>query len=125
MEGQEINTAKKLLAYEVTSLVHGKEEAEKAQAAAQALFEAGGASANMPTKTLTDDFDEITALDLIARTGIVPSRGEGRRLITQGGLTVNDVKIASIDQTIPKESFEGDGLIVKKGKKSYFKVILA
>ncbi len=125
LEGQEINTAKKLLAYEVTSLVHGKEEAEKAQAAAQALFEAGGASANMPTKTLTDDFDEITALDLIARTGIVPSRGEGRRLITQGGLTVNDVKIASIDQTIPKESFEGDGLIVKKGKKSYFKVILA
>lgn len=125
LEGQEINTAKKLLAYEVTSLVHGKEEAEKAQAAAQALFEAGGASANMPTKTLTDDFDEITALDLIARTGIVPSKGEGRRLITQGGLTVNDVKIASIDQTIPKESFEGDGLIVKKGKKSYFKVILA
>lgn len=125
LEGQEINTAKKLLAYEVTSLVHGKEEAEKAQAAAQALFEVGGASANMPTKTLTDDFDEITALDLIARTGIVPSRGEGRRLITQGGLTVNDVKIASIDQTIPKESFEGDGLIVKKGKKSYFKVILA
>ena len=125
LEGQEINTAKKLLAYEVTSLVHGKEEAEKAQAAAQALFEAGGVSANMPTKTLTDDFDEITALDLIARTGIVPSRGEGRRLITQGGLTVNDVKIASIDQTIPKESFEGDGLIVKKGKKSYFKVILA
>lgn len=125
LQGQEINEAKKILAYEVTSLVHGKEEAEKAQAAAQALFEAGGPSADMPTKTIPGGFDTITALDLIANTGIVPSRGEGRRLITQGGLTVNDQKVTSIDQTFSQDDFGTEGLMVKKGKKSYFKVTLA
>ncbi|MDY4975601.1 MAG: tyrosine--tRNA ligase [Clostridia bacterium] len=125
LQGQEINEAKKILAYEVTSLVHGKEEAEKAQAAAQALFEAGGPSADMPTKTIPGGFETITALDLISNTGIVPSRGEGRRLITQGGLTVNDQKVTSIDQTFSQDDFGTEGLMVKKGKKSYFKVTLA
>ncbi len=125
LEGQEINTAKKILAYEVTALVHGKEEAEKAQAAAQALFEAGGPTGDVPTKTIAGDFETMTALDLIFNTGIVPSRGEGRRLITQGGLTVNDQKITSIDHEFTKGDFDEDGLMVKKGKKHYFKVILA
>ncbi len=125
LEGQEINTAKKILAYEVTALVHGKEEAEKAQAAAQALFEAGGPSGDVPTKTIAGDFETITALDLISNTGIVPSRGEGRRLITQGGLTVNDEKITSIDHEFTKSDFGDEGLMVKKGKKHYFKVTLA
>lgn len=125
LQGQEINEAKKILAYEVTSLVHGKEEAEKAQAAAQALFEAGGPSADVPTKTIPGGFETITALDLISNTGIVPSRGEGRRLITQGGLTVNDQKVTSIDQTFSQDDFGTEGLMVKKGKKSYFKVTLA
>ncbi len=125
LEGQEINTAKKILAYEVTALVHGKEEAEKAQAAAQALFEAGGPTGDVPTKTIAGDFETITALDLISNTGIVPSRGEGRRLITQGGLTVNDEKITSIDHEFTKADFGEEGLMVKKGKKHYFKVTLA
>lgn len=125
LEGQEINTAKKILAYEVTSLVHGKEEAEKAQNAAQALFEAGGASENIPGKTISDDFETITALDLISVSGIVPSRGEGRRLITQGGLTINDEKITSIDHEISRNDFGEEGLMIKKGKKHYFKVTLA
>ena len=125
LQGQEINEAKKILAYEVTNLVHGKEEAEKAQAAAQALFEAGGPSADVPTKTIPGGFETITALDLISNTGIVPSRGEGRRLITQGGLTVNDQKVTSIDQTFSQDDFGTEGLMVKKGKKSYFKVTLA
>ena len=125
LEGQEINTAKKILAYEVTALVHGKEEAEKAQAAAQALFEAGGPTGDVPTKTIAADFETITALDLISNTGIVPSRGEGRRLITQGGLTVNDEKITSIDHEFTKVDFGEEGLMVKKGKKHYFKVTLA
>ncbi len=111
LEGQEINTAKKILAYEVTALVHGKEEAEKAQAAAQALFEAGGPTGDVPTKTIAADFETITALDLISNTGIVPSRGEGRRLITQGGLTVNDEKITSIDHEFTKADFGEEGLI--------------
>ena len=125
LEGQEINTAKKILAYEVTALVHGKEEAEKAQAAAQALFEAGGPTGDVPTKTIDADFETVTALDLISNTGIVPSRGEGRRLITQGGLTVNDEKITSIDHEFTKADFGEEGLMVKKGKKHYFKVTLA
>ena len=125
LEGQEINTAKKILAYEVTALVHGKEEAEKAQTAAQALFEAGGPTGDVPTKTIAGDFETITALDLISNTGIVPSRGEGRRLITQGGLTVNDEKITSIDHEFTKADFGEEGLMVKKGKKHYFKVTLA
>ncbi len=124
LEGQELNTAKKILAYEVTSLVHGKDEAEKAQAAAQALFESGGPSGDMPTKIISGEFDTITALDLISHTGIVPSRGEGRRLITQGGLTINDQKVASIDQEYSKDDFGTDGLMIKKGKKSYFKITL-
>ena len=124
-EGSQLNRAKEILAYELTALVHGEEEAKKAEESAKALFGAGGSNANMPTSVLTDaDFENgsINVLSMLVTTGLCPSRGEARRLVQQGGVMVDDVKVASIDESLARERFEGEGIIVRKGKKVYHRV---
>lgn len=124
-EGSQLNRAKEILAYELTALVHGEEEAKKAEKSAKALFGAGGNNANMPTSTLTDaDFENgnINVLSMLVATGLCPSRGEARRLVQQGGVTIDDVKVASIDESLARERFEGEGIIVRKGKKVFHRV---
>jgi len=122
----EINEAKKILAYEVTKLVHGEEEAKKAQSAAQALFEKSGSTDTMPsTGIAASEFgDGMNILDLLLKTGLIPSKGEGRRLIAQGGIYVNDSRIDSIDAVISPEDFKNNEVIIRKGKKVYHKVEL-
>ena len=124
-EGSQLNRAKEILAYELTALVHGEEEAKKAEESAKALFGAGGNNANMPTSTLTDaDFENgnINVLSMLVATGLCLSRGEARRLVQQGGVTIDDVKVASIDVSLARERFEGEGVIVRKGKKVFHRV---
>ena len=124
-EGSQLNRAKEILAYELTALVHGEEEAKKAEESAKALFGAGGNNANMPTSTLTDaDFENgnINVLSMLVATGLCPSRGEARRLVQQGGVTIDDVKVASIDESLARERFEGEGVILRKGKKVFHRV---
>ena len=124
-EGSQLNTAKEILAYELTKLVHGEEEADKAQAAAKALFGGAGDNANMPTTELSDaDFEDgkINVLSLLVATKLCASRGEARRLVQQGGIAVNDEKVDSIDAAFAREMFAGDGVIVRKGKKVFHKV---
>ena len=124
-EGSQLNRAKEILAYELTALVHGEEEAKKAEESAKALFGAGGDSANMPTSVLTDaDFENgsINVLSMLVTTGLCPSRGEARRLVQQGGVTIDDVKVASIDESLARERFECEGIIVRKGKKVFHRV---
>ena len=124
-EGSQLNRAKEILAYELTALVHGEEEAKKAEESAKALFGAGGNNSNMPTSTLTDaDFENgnINVLSMLVATGLCPSRGEARRLVQQGGVTIDDVKVASIDESLARERFEGEGVIVRKGKKVFHRV---
>ena len=124
--GSQLNKAKEILAWELTALVHGKEEADKAQEAARALFGAGADTANMPTTQLAEeDFTDgqIAVLDLLVKTGLASSKGEGRRLIQQGGLTVAEEKVTDINKTFPKADFEA-GLVIKKGKKVFHKAIV-
>ena len=124
-ESSQLNRAKEILAYELTALVHGEEEAKKAEESAKALFGAGGNNANMPTSTLTDaNFENgnINVLSMLVATGLCPSRGEARRLVQQGGVTIDDVKVASIDESLARERFEGEGIIVRKGKKVFHRV---
>ncbi len=124
-EGSQLNKAKEILAYELTKLVHGEEEAEKAQAAAKALFSQGGDSANMPTYVLTDDSfaeDGIDLLAILVAAGLTPSRAEARRAIDQGGVSVDGEKISDIKKTYTKESLK-NGIVVRRGKKAYMKVI--
>ena len=125
-EGSQLNRAKEILAYELTALVHGEEEAKKAENAAKALFGAGGDSANMPTTVLADaDFENggINILSLLVATGLCPSRGEARRLVQQDGIVVDDQKVGSIDESIPQEKFSGEGVIIRKGKKVFHKAV--
>ncbi|WP_050698134.1 tyrosine--tRNA ligase [Anaeromassilibacillus senegalensis] len=126
LEGGELNKAKEILAFEVTKLIHGEEEAVKAQEGARALFGAGANTDNMPSSTITAaDFTDgtIGVLDMLTKVKLVPSRAEGRRLIEQGGLSVDDVKITSIGETLTLAgNFEKKYVIVKKGKKVYHKV---
>ncbi len=125
-EGSQLNTAKEILAYELTKLVHGEEEAKNVQASAKALFAAGGAVAeNMPTTVLTaEDFTDgkMLVIDMLLKSKLAASKSEARRLIQQGGVLIADVKIDSLDATIDESAVEGDGLIVKKGKKTYHKL---
>ena len=126
-EGSELNRAKEILAYELTKLVHGEQEADKAQESARALFGGGGSAENIPATVLADaDFTDgrIDILSLLVKTGLCPSRGEARRLVQQGGVTVDDVKVAGIDESYDRERFSVDGLMIKKGKKVYHKVRL-
>ena len=126
-EGQELNKAKEILAYELTKLVHGEEEAEKAQSAARALFVSGGDSEHMPTAALAAEAmtaDGVNAIDLLLATGLVASRGEARRVIEQGGLTVDDERIGDGRAMIAKAAFDKGYVVVRKGKKSFCKVTL-
>ena len=126
-QGSQLNTAKEILAYELTKLVHGEAEAEKAQEAARALFGGGGDSAHMPTTTLTAaQFENgaIGVMKLLVGCGLCASNGEARRLIQQGGVTVNDKKVESIDAAFDQADFAGDGVIIKKGKKVYHKAVV-
>lgn len=125
LEGSEINKAKEVLAFEVTKLIHGEEEAVKARDAAKALFSNNANSENMPTTTLTDaDFENgaITVIDAMVKAGLVKSKGEARRLITQGGVSVNDNKVSSIDEVITSED-AAQGVVIKKGKKIFHKIV--
>ncbi len=124
MEGAEYNKAKELLAYELTKLVHGKEEADKADAAAKAIFSGGGKSDNMPTTELSSDDladGSIGILTLLVKTGLASSNGEGRRLVQQGGVSVNDEKVTDPTAQI---SFSDGEVIIKKGKKVFHKAIV-
>ena len=126
-EGQELNKAKEILAYELTKLVHGEEEAEKAQSAARALFVSGGDSEHMPTAALPVEAvteNGVNAIDLLLATGLVASRGEARRVIEQGGLTVDDERIGDGRAMIAKAAFDKGYVVVRKGKKSFCKVTL-
>ncbi len=119
-EGSQLNQAKEILAYELTKLVHGEEEAKKAQDGARALFSAGSAE-NMPTVELTaEDFTDgsIDILTLLAKSGLVASKSEGRRAVIQGGVTVDNVKVDDIKTSYSENDFS-DGLILKKGKKNF------
>lgn len=120
-EGAELNKAKEILAYELTALVHGKEEAEKAQVAAKALFVSGGDDANMPSTKLTLDGDEILMLDVLVECKLCASKGEAKRLIQQGGVSVEDEKITALDYKLTKKQLE-KGVKIKKGKKIFHKV---
>ena len=127
LEGSEINKAKEILAHELTELVHGKEEADKAQEAARAIFSNKTNTDNMPSPTLTEaDFadGEIGILDLMKKCGLIPSNGEGRRLIQQGGVSVDDEKVTDVYAKIAKSDFEKGYVVIKKGKKVYHKAIL-
>ena len=125
-EGSQLNKAKEILAYELTALVHGTEEAEKAQSAAKAIFAGGGNSENMPSTTLSaEDFSDagLNIIDAMIKAGLVASRGEARRLIEQGGVSVDDVKITAPAHMIPLADFEKGYVIIKKGKKVFHKII--
>ena len=127
LQGSALNAVKEKLAYEVTKLIHGQQEADKALTAAKALFGAGRQDANMPTAQIThNDLTDgvITVIDLLVKTGLVPSKGEARRLIQQGGVSVNDRKIVDIAETVDTSALEADGVIIKKGKKQFLKVKL-
>ena len=123
-EGSQLNTAKEILAYELTKMVHGEEEAEKAQASAKALFGAG-AQADMPTTTLADeDFADgnVDILTILVKSGLVPSRSEARRAVEQGGVTVDGEKVTDIKTVYAREDMK-EGLVIRRGKKSFKKVI--
>ena len=125
-EGAQLNTAKEILAYELTQMVHGTEEADKAQAAARALFAQGGVSADMPTSEFTaaDIGEGIAILDLMVKTKLAPSKGEARRLVQQGGVMVNDEKITAFDRTFTVADFQAGDFIIKKGKKTFHRVVV-
>lgn len=118
-----INEAKKILAYEVTKLVHGGEEAEKAKAAAEALFDGKGDAVNMPTVEIALP-EGRKLLDVLVETGFLASKGEGRRLVQQNGLSLNDEKISDPDYLLTVEDFPEGAALVKKGKKKYYRLIV-
>ena len=125
-EGSQLNRAKEILAFELTKLVHGEEEAQKAEDAAKALFAGGADDSNMPTTEITEDQltdGKIAVLDLMLACGLIPSKGEGRRLVQQGGVMVNDEKVANIDVSFTGEQLK-EGLKIRKGKKVFHKAIL-
>ena len=127
LEGAELNKAKEALAYSLTELVHGKEEADKAQTAAKALFAGGADDSNMPTTEVEQsDLEDgkITVLSLMIKAGMIKSNGEGRRLIQQGGISVNDEKITDVFTAVTADELK-DSIIVKKGKKVFHKFTLA
>ncbi len=128
-EGAQLNVAKERLAYELTAMVHGEEEAQKALEASKALFVSGGDTAHMPTTELTSaDFDEngsISVADLLVKTELAPSKAEAKRLIKQGGIAVNDEKVTAFDAVVTNADFAEGHLILKKGKKVFHKVVIA
>ncbi|MCI8897490.1 MAG: tyrosine--tRNA ligase [Lachnospiraceae bacterium] len=126
-EGSQLNRAKEILAYELTNLVHGEEEAKKAEEAARALFAGGGSSENMPTATLTDDQfvnGSIDILGVMVAAGMASSRSEARRAVEQGGVSVKGEKVTDIKASYTKDIIGAEEFIVKKGKKSFKKIVV-
>lgn len=119
LKDEKINEAKKVAAYEITKLIHGEEEAKKAEEASNALFGGQGSLDNMPTATVTDN---ISILDAIIQVGFAPSKGQARQLITQGGISLNDTKISDTNYILSDTDFKDGFAILKKGKKSYYKL---
>lgn len=126
-EGQQLNTVKERLAYEVTKMVHGEEEANRADAAAKAVFGAGSDDSNMPTFELSASQIEegLNIVELLAISGLAPSKGEGRRLVQQGGVSIDGKKVDDIAYVITKDIFNDDKIVVKKGKKVFLKVVIS
>lgn len=125
-QGSELNKAKEILAFELTTLIHGEEEARRAQEAARALFSSGNA-ADMPTYELAgDDFTDgaVDILTLLHASGLVPSKSEARRAIQQGGVSVDGEKVLDIHTTYTRDAFSGDGVVLKKGKKNFRKIVV-
>ena len=126
-EGSQLNQAKEILAFELTKLVHGEEEAKKAEEGAKALFAGGGNTDNMPTTVLAaDDFreDTIDILTLLVKSGLSASRNEARRAVEQGGVSLDGEKVTDIKAAFEKTAFSGDGVVVKRGKKNFRKITL-
>ena len=126
LKGEQINNAKKILAHEVTKLVHGKDEADKVMKAAEALFTRGTDDVNMPSSSITgaEIGEGVNILDLLVSIGFIPSKGEGRRLVRQGGLYMDDARVSSHDIIIGVHDFKDGKIIFRKGKKKYHKIIL-
>ncbi len=125
-EGSQLNRAKEILAYELTEMVHGEEEAKKSQDGARSLFGSGANTANMPTTQLFEEDlqdGQINILELLVKTGLASSKGESRRLVQQGGVSVNDTKISDIGTSFSAEQIK-EGLVIKKGKKVFHKAVL-
>ena len=123
-EGAQLNTAKEILAFELTKLVHGEEEAHKAQDAARALFSAGTDSEHMPASEVSLKDGGIGILELLRETGLAASNGEARRLVQQGGITVDEEKVSDPAAVIPASAFEKGHVIIRKGKKVFHKATL-
>ena len=121
-EGSQLNQAKEILAYELTALVHGEEEAKKAQAGAKALFGGSGSSEHMPTYELSSE-DGKDIISILVKTGLCTSNGDARRNIQQGGVTANDEKVTDIKKEFTDDELKA-GVIVRRGKKNYYKVIM-
>ena len=125
--GSQLNQAKEILAWELTAMVHGREEADKAQAAAKALFGGGGDNADMPSTDLDPSRfieGQIGVLDLLVACGLAPSKGEARRLVQQGGVSVNGEKVSGVDQRLDQALIGGEGVIIKKGKKVFHRAVV-
>ena len=126
-EGSQLNKAKEILAYELTNLVHGEEEAKKAQAGARALFSGAGDVLNMPATELTDeDFQDgaIDVISMLVKTKLAGTRSDGRRNILDGGVSVNGEKVTDIRQTVLKDAFAGEGVVLKRGKKKFHRLYI-
>ena len=124
LKDAEINEAKKVLAFEVTKLIHGEEEAIKAQDAAEALFGAGKNMQDVPTAAINSNMLDSSLLDILVSTKILPSKGEGRRLIQQGGLSLNDAKVTDTNRLVTADDFKDGSIMIKRGKKSYNRIVL-
>lgn len=127
LPGEKINDAKKVLAFEITKIIHGEAEAQKAQQAAEALFGGGGDLGSIPTTEISMEqlAEGINILDALVMTELAPSKGEARRLVTQGGITVNNEKVEALDFMITEKNIEDGSVIVKKGKKTYHRMKLS
>jgi len=126
-EGSQLNKAKEILAFELTKMVHGEDEANKAEETAKSLFAGGGEAENMPTAELSkEDFTDgsIDIISILHKSDLVTSRSEGRRAVEQGGVTVDGEKVSDFTATFVQSQFEGDGIVVKRGKKNFKKVIV-
>ena len=126
-EGSQLNTAKEILAYELTKLVHGEEEANKAQESARAIFGGGTGGADMPTTELTEadlEGGSVDILTLLVKTGLCPSKGEARRNVQQGGVEANGEKVTEFGRSFTAEDLSGEGVVLRRGKKKYQRVVL-
>ena len=127
LEGSDLNKAKERLAFELTLMIHGKDEAEKALATARSLFKGGADSADMPSTVIVEEMlndGKIGLLDIMVAAGLVPSKGEGRRLVQQGGVSVDDEKVTDPTCSFTKDRLSGDGIVIKKGKKIFHRIVM-